>query len=312
MTENTVPISYNYFEVQPKVRLLRFLLRATERLCPMITVGLADRIIATPSTLHKNKWQEAKTNGWQVCRWPFEDAELTVYTEPAAVVRSGPPVLLVHGWGGQARDMLVLADTIAACGLSPVLVDLPAHGYSRGRVSNLAQFARAIEYMTAIWVEKGTRWGAVIAHSLAGSATAFAAGRGLAADRLVLIAPPAFPSDFTRLFAKVFGISEASRATLQQRIEAREGLLMRQFEPSVAGPKIKQPTLIIHDRGDRINAFLDGEAFRNHIRYASVFATDGLGHRKVLQNMMVVDAISEFISTPIDKNFLSRPYCRQL
>ena len=54
----------------------------------------------------------------------------------------------------------------------------------------------------------------------------------------MLLAPPASPHEYTRLFAQVFGLTERTRAAMQRRIEAREGILMRQFEPPAVGPRI--------------------------------------------------------------------------
>eukprot|EP01035_Chromulina_nebulosa_P029732 gene29732-39431_t len=53
---------------------------------------------------------------------------------------------------------------------------------------------------------------------------------------------------YARLAARVFGLSERTRAAMQRRIEAREGILMRQFEPPAVGPRIALPTLVVHDR----------------------------------------------------------------
>jgi pimeloyl-ACP methyl ester carboxylesterase len=83
---------------------------------------------------------------------------------------------------------------------------------------------------------------------------------------------------------------------MQQRIEAREGVLMRQFEPPAVGPRIALPTLVVHDRGDRINRFADAEAYRDHIAGATLVATEGLGHRKILQSPDVLDAVSQFVA----------------
>ena len=146
-----------------------------------------------------------------------------------------PVALLVHGWGGHARQMLPLAETLAQQGLRPVLIEMPAHGRSAGSVSNLPQFARAIEYVVARLQQEGHTLRAVVAHSLAANATAYAASRGLPVERIVLLAPPASPREYTRLFAHVFGLSESTRAAMQKRIEAREGVLMLQFEPRRGG-----------------------------------------------------------------------------
>ena len=71
---------------------------------------------------------------------------------------------------------------------------------------------------------------------------------------------------------------------------------MRQFEPPAVGPRIALPTLVVHDRGDRINRFADGEAYRDHIPGAALLATEGLGHRKILQQAEVLQAVADFVA----------------
>ena len=286
-----------YYGESPGMRLVRLALGTAQRLWPALAVRAAYRVFGTPLPLRKPGRRGAELGGtWRTQRWPFEDAEITLYT-PAALPQ-GPTVLLLHGWGGHARQMLPLAEALAARGLRPVLADLPAHGASRGRTSNLPQFARAIEYTTERLHAQDAAPRAVVAHSLAANAAAHAAGRGLATERLVLLAPPASAHEYTRLFAQVFGLSERTRAALQRRIEAREGILMRQFEPPAVGPRIALPTLIVHDRGDRINRFADGEAYRDHIAGATLLATEGLGHRKLLQATPVLEAVADFVAPP--------------
>jgi pimeloyl-ACP methyl ester carboxylesterase len=93
----------------------------------------------------------------------------------------------------------------------------------------------------------------------------------------------------------VFGLSEATRARMQSRIEAAEGALMATFEPAVVGPRVKVPTLVVHDRGDSINRFPDGEAFTAAIAGARLVATEGLGHRKLLHDPGVVSEVVRFL-----------------
>jgi len=69
---------------------------------------------------------------------------------------------------------------------------------------------------------------------------------------------------------------------------------MPQFEPAVVGSQIRVPTLVAHDRHDRINRYADGQAFADAIPGARLMSTEELGHRKILQDSRVIDQIVAF------------------
>ena len=291
-TRTTLEATSAFYQASPGMRLFRFALGTFERLSPALGVRAARRLFCTPLP---PKWmtRRAKWSApWRIERWPFEEASVTVYSQAAAP--HGPIALLVHGWGGHARQMLPLAEALAQQGLRPVLVEMPAHGHSAGSLSNLPQFARAIDYVTARLQQQGHSIRVLVAHSLAANAAAYAASRGLAVERIVLLAPPASPREYTRLFAQVFGLSETTRMAMQKRIESGEGVLMQQFEPEAVGSRIRMPALVVHDRHDSINAFADGQAYAHAIRGAQFVATEGLGHRKILKDAHVLGQVSIF------------------
>jgi pimeloyl-ACP methyl ester carboxylesterase len=282
----------NYYEGNTAVRVFRVALAATQKLAPGLAVRAASRIFGSPLP---PKWLQRRHDwgaDWRIERWPFEDASVTLYTP--AVAPEAPVALLVHGWGGHARQMLPLAEALAQQGLRPMLLEMPAHGRSAGSVSNLPQFARAIEYVAARLLQQGFHLRVLAAHSLGANAAAFATSRGLAVERLVLLAPPASPYEYTRYFAQVFGLAEATRAAMQKRIETREAVLMRQLEPEAVGPRIRVPTLVVHDRGDRVNPFSHGKAFARAIRGAELLPTEGLGHRRILKDAHVLGRAAIF------------------
>jgi len=47
---------------------------------------------------------------------------------PASVIGDGPTVMLLHGWGGSASDMMPLARAFARAGHRAIVFDLPGHG----------------------------------------------------------------------------------------------------------------------------------------------------------------------------------------
>ncbi|HUR88930.1 MAG TPA: alpha/beta fold hydrolase [Ramlibacter sp.] len=294
MTRSAVEATSTFYQASPGIRVFRLALAAAQRVWPSLAVRLSTRLFLTPlppKWLHRrSSWRK----DWRVEQWPFDDATVTVYAPPAAP--RAPVVLLLHGWGGHAGQMLAVAEAVAAHGLRPVLVEMPGHGASGGRTSTLPQFARAIEYVAARLKQQGFDLRALVAHSLGASAAAFAAARGLPVQRLVLLAPPASPPEYTRLFAQVFGLTEATRAAMQRRIEAREGILMPQFEPDAVGPRVRMPTLVVHDRQDSINRIADGLAYAHAIRDSRFVATEGLGHRRILKDAQVLGEVAIFVA----------------
>lgn len=295
MTRTALQATSDFYQASPGLRLFRAALGASQRVWPALAVRAAGRLFGTPLP---PKWLQRRGHwdaGWHIDSWPFEDASLTLYSRSASASANAPVVLLVHGWGGHARQMLPLAEAVDGAGLAPVILEMPAHGRSTGAVSNLPQFSRAIEYAAARLHEQGHAIRAVVAHSLAANGAAHAASRGLSSGRLVLVAPPASPREYTRLFAAVFGLSENIRARMQARIEAREGILMAQFEPAAVGARIALPTLVVHDRGDSINRFADGQAFADAIPGAALLPTEGLGHRRLLKDAQVLQAVTDFL-----------------
>jgi pimeloyl-ACP methyl ester carboxylesterase len=288
----------NYYRPSRTLRALRFGLTASQRLWPALGVRAAYRLFGTPLP---PKWLyrgQAPDAGWRREAWRFENASLGIYHLAAqdSAAESAPLVLLVHGWGGHAGQLLALAEAVAAAGLRPVLLELPAHGRSAGTMSNSPQFARAIAYAVARLAADGHALRAAVAHSLGANALGLAAAQGVALERLVLLAPPASPRAYTRYFAHTFGLSEATRSAMQRLFEAREGVLMQQLEPAAVGPRIAQPTLIVHDRDDRVNRFADAEAYRDAIAGAQLVATEGLGHRRILKDEAVVHQVARFVS----------------
>jgi len=292
MSRTALDVTSDYYGASPGIRLFRLALGTSQLLWPALAVRAAYRLFGTPLP---PKWLQRGARwdaGWRVERWPFEQASVTLYTP--AVGPHAPLALLVHGWGGHGRQLLPLAESLAQQGLKPVILEMPAHGASDGWVSNLPQFARAIDYVVSRLVQEGHTVRVLAAHSLGANAAAFATGRNLPVQRLVLLAPPASPRDFTRYFAHVFGLSEVTRAAMQSRIETREAILMPQLEPGFVGPRIHVPTLVVHDREDSINRFEDGQAFARAIRGAELLATTGLGHRKILKDPAVLGRIALF------------------
>lgn len=299
---SSVSATAEFYERSMGVKLFRATLAGTERVAPQLAVRLAQRLFLTPLPPKWLQRRHAWNPSWLIEAWPFENASLTVYRRMSSKCdyfgssfeTDKQHVLLIHGWGGSAAQMQPLANAIADRGMVPIIIEAPAHGRSRGTQSSLPQFARALEYVATRLTMNGVSIQGVIAHSLGASSAAFALVRGLPAARLVLVAPPDRPRDFTAMFAQVFGLSEKTRSRMQRRIEAQEAAHMDAFASQRIAPLLHTPVLIVHDEDDAVNPFDAAERWVAHASRATLHSTKGLGHRKVLRDKVVIDAIASF------------------
>src|SRR5262249_43937268 len=138
---------------------------------PPAAAWAADRLFMTPPRLEaplEERLALAKARRFHV---PFKRGDLTAWFwagEPAGPAR--PAVLLVHGWGGRTGQLAPIAEHLGREGFAAVGFDAPAHGESRGRVTNLVEFADAIDAVAgAFGPVAGT-----VAHSMGGAAAVIA------------------------------------------------------------------------------------------------------------------------------------------
>ncbi|MDX5150907.1 MAG: alpha/beta hydrolase [Acidiferrobacterales bacterium] len=210
---------------------------------------------------------------------------------------AGPVVLLIHGWDGRGSQMAAFAGPLAAAGYRSVAVDLPAHGQSSGRRTNMAEAADAINAIA----ESVGPVEAVIGHSFGAGALARSLVTGLKVNKAILISPPANLRWMADSFYSMLDLSP----NVQRRIEA---LINRDYGESIwqevsadynlRGSSI--PGLIFHDHGDRDIPFSQGERIADAWPAARLIPTDGLGHRRILRNQEVIDTCVEFIRTPAE------------
>ncbi|WP_457330078.1 alpha/beta fold hydrolase [Rhizobacter sp. P5_C2] len=279
-----------FYAANRSTRWLGSALRGMQTLSPRLGTRLALRLFFTPLPLKLAARRRAVPAGWLLSHWPFEHGTVAVYRR-ADLPAGLPTVLLVHGWAGDALQMQPLGDALAAAGFAPVLLDFPAHGRSAAWRSTLPQFVRAL------WAASA-RLGplhAVVGHSLGALAASHAAASGLPVKRLALIAPSPPPSLFLDWFSGSFGLGAGLAERMRAAIERREGVPLQQFEPAWLGERLAQPTLLLHDEGDRVAPLAGSQALQQALPDARLATTRGLGHRRVLSDAQGIAAVVEHV-----------------
>lgn len=201
--------------------------------------------------------------------------------------------VLVHGWMSGARYMLAMVDPLLAMGYRVVCFDLPAHGRSQGRRTNLVDCAKAFDRLI------GNIGGVdlVIAHSFGGAVTAYTLSRlrpsGIEPDgKVVLMASPNQLSSVTRVFAAALGLSGAARGVYERRLSRNIGASLNEMDGNIMFAEAGCPLRVIHCIDDaevsieesRRYLTLDG----NDVRLTEL---KGMGHRRILYHPDAIEAL---------------------
>ena len=270
------------------VRAIRRGFPGLSRLSPSLSAWLAEILFRVPPPRRARlKREERALAGGEFLRTPFLAGSLPTWTWG-----EGPAVLLMHGWGGHAGRLTPFVRALTRAGFSVVAFDAPGHGIARGRVSSLPEFVAAIRAMEAA---RGP-FHAVIGHSLGAAAAALAVRDGLAAQRLVLLAPPSEMEAYTGRFARIMRIPPPVRDSMKERLEKR--FRIRWAELRVAGSPASADVslLIFHDRRDVRVPLSDGIAIVDSWPNARLVRTRGLGHHRILRDARVISRAVAFLA----------------
>lgn len=206
-------------------------------------------------------------------------------------------VLLVHGWGGEAAFMVAFADYMCRRRVRSVLLDLPAHGQSAGRQTNLIDCAHAVR-------ETAREMGPIqfaIAHSIGGLAV-LVAGEGrhpmpgpYSFEAYVLLAMPDRFADITRRYGDERALSPGALGAFERRLERLAQRKIADFTGSNLLAATDRPTLLLHARDDQEVPFEDAERLMVSAPSVELQAFDGVGHRMLLYAPPVVRAAAAFL-----------------
>jgi pimeloyl-ACP methyl ester carboxylesterase len=269
------------------VRLFKWAIEVADHISPSLASELALRAFLTPARPPRPERERAilasgrslplSAGGLPLAAWSWGE---------------GPTVLLVHGWAGRGAQLGALVAPLVERGRRVVTWDAPAHGDSPGRTTTLASMAEVLRTVA-------DRLGPVeslVAHSFGGAASTIALARGLAVERAVYVAPLFTIGATVDRFIDGLGLSPAAARHLEQGL-AHANLARRDdLEGRTLAPAMTTPLLVVHDRDDREVPYAEGVATVRRWPGARLLTTGGLGHRRVLADREVAEAIADFVT----------------
>jgi pimeloyl-ACP methyl ester carboxylesterase len=261
-------------------------MRWAGRLAPDLAARWADRLFFTPRRFPQPFKEQLDLASAHRFSFVAQGRELTAWEWGV-----GAPVVLMHGWEGRGAQLAAVVPELVAAGFKVVAFDAPAHGMSPGKRTNVLEMSAALE---ALARELGPLH-AIVAHSLGCMAVTLALDHGLDVRRLAYVAPWSTLPSATRTFGEKAGIPVHVMERVRTRMQKRFADDWQRLDGLALAKRMSTPLLIVHDRDDREVSFAEGQALQECWSGAALFATDKLGHRRVLRHPEAVSRIASFV-----------------
>lgn len=207
--------------------------------------------------------------------------------------QGSPAILLLHGWGGDLRDLDPFVAPLAAHGFRVIAADLPGHGRSAGETSHVVAFAQAAR---ALADTAGPLHG-VIGHSLGAAAAIVALADGMKAGRAVLVATAADLGFYVRGAAAAHQLSADETDEMVRHLRVLTGRPLSSLDLAQLAARLTVPALFVHSSDDRMAPVGTMRSLAMRWKSARILVQEGLGHRRLLGHPAVIGAAVEFLVT---------------
>ena len=210
----------------------------------------------------------------------------------------GPTILLAHGWGGRSSQFMAFIGPLVAAGYRVVGFEIPGHGDSTGKQSNMLDGATVLAEVAK---QEGPLE-AIIAHSFGTGTTLLAMDKyEVEAPKVVLISSFSSVAFILEIFGELFSLRQSTLDALQKVAinkfthEYHVEWSWEEISPLVTIKNFDSELLLIHDEKDHEVPLEEVLPLHNSQPDANKLITSGFGHRKILINKDVIETTLAFI-----------------
>lgn len=211
-----------------------------------------------------------------------------------------PVVLLSHGWGGRCTQLHAFIKPLVEAGFRVVGFDVPGHGDSTGKTTNMLDVASVI---SEIAKTEGP-FEAIIGHSFGTGTTLLSIDKfKVETKKVILIAYFSDVFFIIDLFGELFSLRKSTLKSMQQtalrKLANTYGASWDwdEISPINTIKSVQGDILLIHDEKDHEVPYSQAEPLQEAAPHAKVLTTSGYGHRKILMYKECVGATVDFIKS---------------
>ncbi len=200
-------------------------------------------------------------------------------------------ILLIHGWAGRGTQMYKIAEVFIDLGYESVSFDATAHGESEGKTSAMTEFIPSV-----MEIEKAYGpFEFAIGHSLGGMVLLNAVKDGLKVKRIALLGSGNSIIGICHQFVSRLELKPKIAERLKHSMDEFLGYDVEKLSSYVAAKSVDIPTLVIHDTDDEDVPVSCAHDIRQNLSEGDIMITEGLGHRRILNDTTVIDKLLTFL-----------------
>ena len=276
--------------VPPILRLIQLGFRIGGTISPQLAGRVAYKLWFTPTRFPTPASEHAVLEAAEIEYHEINSQTIATYSWG----KSGPTVLLVHGWSGRGTQLGAFVEPLLKAGFRVLSFDGPAHGKSSGKQTTLYEIADVILALN----DNYGPFDSVITHSFGGPCLAVAMQQGVNTSSVVSISPPARVTALVEKFAETLCIPEKAEKNFVRRFEHAFGKnILQQASMQNNVRALDMPALVIHDEDDADIPWQEGQAVAQAWKNASFIKTSTRGHRRILRDASTIETAVDFIKS---------------
>lgn len=270
----------------------KMLINIASHLVPRIVVQMALHQLNNPQVRKLRKHEEQVLQTAVQTRFRFKSFDIQHYHWAG----SGPRVMLIHGWEGQAGNFADIIEKLREQDYEIIAFDGPSHGHSSKGSTSPVEFCELVG--TLMDRHQPTH---LVSHSFGGVPTTFALSQRpqLAIESYVLLTTPDRFMDRIDEISNQVGVSNGVRNRLVAKLRQDIGLPLESLNVSdfVQKANVKR-SLILHDEADRIVPLAISERIQRNWPISRLEVVRGTGHYRILREEEVVKRVIAFLHQP--------------
>lgn len=200
-------------------------------------------------------------NGWgvQTYHWPG----------------SRETVLLLHGWESNVFRWRNLIEKLREEQFDIIAFDAPGHGYSKGKILNLANYSESARQLIEMYAPKY-----IIGHSMGGLTMLYDQYRNpdSSIEKIVALGAPAELSELMQHYQGLLKFDDRVLKGMANYFYKHYNCGINDISTPAFAQGISKPGLIVHDELDPITPFSASVRLHENWKNSRFIKTKGLGH----------------------------------